>query len=437
MSGVGHKKMFELHQKYGDIVRISPNQLSFGYPEAWNDIMGHRKRGQDENGKDPDFWHGDDSLTLVGSNRERHGRLRKILSHGFSAQAMIEQQPIFQQYASMLITKLRAAASSGKAVEITRWYNWATFDMAGDLIFGEPFGCLEKMQYHPWVKLIFMHIKGISIATALIRFPFSNTIINLMTPKSVAKDIHAHIEFTKAQVGKRMAYDNPRPDFMESMIKAHGRGEVTMKEVLANAHNLIVGGSETTATTLAGTTYLLAVNKHIQVKLYEELRANFDSDDQIDIINVQKLDYMFAVIHEALRVYPAVPSAIPRRTPAEGSYIGGQFIPGNTILGVWQWPMFHNPKFFKDPESFIPERWLGDPRFDSDQKVALQPFAVGPRNCIGKNLAYAEMRLILAKMIWNFEMELHPRSEGWLEKNVVYLLWEKPDLYVRLTPRAA
>lgn len=105
-----------------------------------------------------------------------------------------------------------------------------------------------------------------------------------------------------------------------------------MKEVLANAHNLIVGGSETTATTLAGTTYLLAVNKHIQAKLYEELRANFDSDDQIDIINVQKLDYMFAVIHEALRVYPAVPSAIPRKTPAEGSYIGDQFIPGNVRL---------------------------------------------------------------------------------------------------------
>ena len=85
--------MLEIHQKYGDIVRITPNQLSLGNPEAWDDLMGHRKRGQDENGKDPDFWRGQDSLTLVGSDRERHGRLRKILSHGFSAQAMMEQQP--------------------------------------------------------------------------------------------------------------------------------------------------------------------------------------------------------------------------------------------------------------------------------------------------------------------------------------------------------
>ncbi|CAK7235173.1 hypothetical protein SBRCBS47491_009201 [Sporothrix bragantina] len=301
MSGAGHKKIFELHQKYGDIVRISPNQLSFSYPEAWNDIMGHRKRGQDENGKDPDFWRGDDNLTLVGSNRERHSRLRKIMSHGFSAQAMNEQQPVFQKYADLLVTQLRNSVTDGDAVDITKWYNWATFDMAGDLIFGEPFGCLETEQYHPWVKLIFMHIKGISISTALIRYPFAEAIIKFMTPKSVAKDIQSHHEFTQAQVKKRISYENPRPDFMESMIKAHKNGDVSMREMLANAHNLIVGGSETTATTLA----------------------------------------------------------------------------------------------------------------------------------------YAEMRLILAKMIWNFNMELDARSKGWLEKNVVYLLWEKPELFIRLTPRMA
>ncbi|CAG9996205.1 unnamed protein product [Clonostachys byssicola] len=428
MSGTGHKKMLELHEKYGDIVRIAPNQLSFGYPEAWEGMMGHRKRGQDENGKDPDFWRGDDNLTLVGSDRERHGRLRKILSHGFSAQAMMEQQPIFQRYASLLIQRLKAASEDGKPLEITSWYNWTTFDMAGDLIFGEPFGCLEKAQYHPWVKLIFMHIKGIAISTAVIRFPFGSSLIGLFTPKSVARDIETHSEFTKAQVAKRMAYRNPRPDFMESMIKAHNKDQASYKEVLANAHNLIVGSSETTATTLAGATYLLASHKEVLLKLQEELSRHFSSEDEIDLISVQKLEYMFAVLHEALRIYPPVPAAIPRKTPAEGSTIGNEYVPPNTILGIWQWPLNHNPKFFKDPDSFVPERWLGDPRYDSDKKGAFQPFSVGPRNCIGK-------KLILAKMIWSFDIELDPRSEDWLEKNILYFLWDKPELYVRLIPR--
>ncbi|KAM0490942.1 hypothetical protein ACHAP8_011080 [Fusarium lateritium] len=433
-SGEGHKRIYDLHQKYGDIVRVAPNQLSFGYPEAWDDVMGHRKRGQAENGKDPDFWRGNDIYTLVGSNRERHSRLRKILSHGFSAQAMMEQQPIFQRYVNLMMDRLKAASSGGKAVEMTSWVNWATFDMAGDLIFGESFGCLEKSEFHPWVKLIFKHIQGFAVSTAVIRYPFANTLIRLMTPKSVARDIQAHNAFTKAQVAKRVAYENPRPDFMESMIRAQEKGEVSNTEVIANAHNLIVGSSETTATTLAGTIYLLATNRPVLAKLYREIRDTFQDGDEIDLISVQKLEYMFAVLHEGLRIYPAVPAAIPRKT-SQGGMIGSHYVPADTIIGIWQWPMFHNPKFFKDPESFVPERWLGDPKYDSDKKAAMQPFSVGPRNCIGKNLAYAEMRLILAKLIWHFDLDLDPGSEGWLEKHTAYLLWEKPELWVRLTTR--
>ena len=106
---------------------------------------------------------------------------------------------------------------------------------------------------------------------------------------------------------------------------------VSYKEVLANAHNLIVGSSETTATTLAGTTYLLAVNKSVRERLYTELTSTFTSEDEINLVSVQRLEYMFAVLHEALRIYPAVPAAIPRITPPEGSTIGGEYVPPNVI----------------------------------------------------------------------------------------------------------
>jgi cytochrome P450 len=80
---------------------------------------------------------------------------------------------------------------------------------------------------------------------------------------------------------------------------------------------------------LSGTTYLLAKNKSALAKTYEELRRNFDSEDDINIVSVQKLDYMFAVMHESLRIYPPVPSAIPRKAPAQGSVICGQYVPPN------------------------------------------------------------------------------------------------------------
>ncbi|KAF5974269.1 cytochrome P450 monooxygenase [Fusarium coicis] len=368
-SGAGLKKIHDLHQIYGDIVRVAPNELSFGYPEAWEDVMGHHKRGQAENGKDPDFWRGSDIYTLVGSDRERHSRLRKILS---------------------------MVPSVGET--------------------------------------LYKHIDGFAVSNALIRYPFADTIIKLMIPKHVAQDIKAHSDFTKAQVGKRMAYKNPRPDVMESMTRAYEKGQVSHAELLANAHNLIIGGSETTATTLAGTIYLLATHRPVLTKLYAERKESFKSEEEINLLSVQRLEYMFAVLHEGLRIYPTVPAAIPRMT-SEAAMIGNHYVPAN-IISIWPWPMFYNPKFFKDAEAFVLERWLGDPKYEDDKRVAVQPFSVGPRNCISKNLAYAEMRLILAKLIWKFDIDIDPRSKGWLEKNTAFLLWEKPDLWVRLNPRS-
>jgi cytochrome P450 len=92
---------------------------------------------------------------------------------------------------------------------------------------------------------------------------------------------------------------------------------------------LIVGGSETTATVLSGVTYLLATHKEILHKLREEVKSRFTSEMEIDLLSVQSLDYMMAVLKEAMRLYPAVPSAIPRLTPPQGATIRGEYVPGN------------------------------------------------------------------------------------------------------------
>ena len=64
----------------------------------------------------------------------------------------------------------------------------------------------------------------------------------------------------------------------------------------------------------------------------------------------------------------------------------------------------------------------------------LQPFSVGPRNCLGRNLALAEMRLILARMLWNFDIELCPKSDSWIDQKIK-TLWIKLPLMCKLTVR--
>lgn len=92
------------------------------------------------------------------------------------------------------------------------------------------------------------------------------------------------------------------------------------------------------------------------------------------------------------------------------------------------------PDFFSHADEFHPERWLDDPRFKNDQKQASQPFAVGPRNYIGINLAYAELRLIIARLLWTFDLEIDESCSNWVNDLVEYFGWEKSPLLVRLTP---
>ena len=89
---------------------------------------------------------------------------------------------------------------------------------------------------------------------------------------------------------------------------------------------------------------------------------------------------------------------------------------------------------FHRPRDFVPERWLDDapPEFANDDRAALQPFSVGTRNCIGRNLAYAEMRLILAKMLFHFDLRLdEARTGDWFDQPA-WGLWFKRPLEVRL-----
>jgi hypothetical protein len=90
----------------------------------------------------------------------------------------------------------------------------------------------------------------------------------------------------------------------------------------------------------------------------------------------------------------------------------------------------------RNPEKFAPERWLGDPDYKDDRRDAHQPFSVGTRNCLGMNMAWHEMRLLLGKLLYNFDIESDVGPD-WLEQKV-FVIWDRKPLPCRLkeaTPR--
>lgn len=140
MGGTLPFDMLDLHVRYGPIVRIAPTELAYAEPQAWKDIMGHRSAGAAEFEKDVRFYRPVPSMPvdIVSAPRAEHAMLRKTMAHGFSERTLKDQEPIIKGYIDLLLLRLREKSEGGKtAVDLATWYNFLTFDVIGDLAFGE------------------------------------------------------------------------------------------------------------------------------------------------------------------------------------------------------------------------------------------------------------------------------------------------------------
>lgn len=243
LSGKAHKKILEIHKVYGPVVRIGPDVVSFSHPDAAKQIRGHRKPGMGEHGKDPHHF-GSLTNTILGADRGNHTRYRRALARGFSAQAMLDQQPIIKQYVDMLFRRLHEECGDGaKSVDIVKWFNYTTFDIIGDLAFGEPFGCLEIATYHPWVALVFNSVKNVWYSANVECYPLIAPLLKrFIIPKALASKMAEHSSLSAAKLRKRLAMETERPDFVSSMSakRASPMGDVSHRSTDDSYSNLSI-----------------------------------------------------------------------------------------------------------------------------------------------------------------------------------------------------
>ncbi|KAL1984736.1 hypothetical protein VTN96DRAFT_8769 [Rasamsonia emersonii] len=426
----------DLHSRYGEVIRIAPDELSYSTGEAWKDIY------QQLTLKDLRFYgraHLNNIPDIIRADNADHARFRRNFSRAFSDRALREQEALIRQYVDLLVHKLDAVAREDPKtkVDLVRMYNFTTFDVMGDLTFGEPLGLLHGSEYNAWVSLIFASLKTTTFLQTSRYLPWLGFLFSVLIPKSMVEKKRAHLQYCIERVDRRLAKKSPRPDIW-GLVLSRPEGDdlrLSLDEMYANSITFMIAGTETTATLLSGLTYHLLMNPAKLERLTREIRGAFASDEEITFAKLLQLEYLQACLEEGLRMYPPVPVGLPRVTPPEGMLVCGEMIPGNTTVSVNQWATYRNPQNFKDPNSFHPERWLSDSKsFASDKKKYLQPFSTGPRNCLGQTLAYHEMRLILAKVLWHFDLSLCDESADWADQKV-YMLWEKKPLMVRLAAR--
>ncbi|KAK8061941.1 hypothetical protein PG994_008307 [Apiospora phragmitis] len=433
--------MHNLHTKYGPVVRYSPNDLSFidqGGAE-WKAIHGHEMGGREL--PKAREWFVEPANGIYGINsapaHEDHRRFRKLFAPAFSERALKSNEPVLRKHVELLVAKLGEAANEGRTVDMVQMFQFTTFDFMGDLTFGQPLGLLRGLKYSRWVEAVFDSIKVIPVAQIIQYYPWLHALFRLLEPRSVRDMKYTHFKHSADRVDMRLQRGAEEPDIWTMVMAAKGSQQLSLEEMYCHADVFMLAGSETTGTSLSGLTYYLLANPEKLAILTKQIRSLFKHEIEVTLQRTAGIEYLNACIQEALRLYPPVPVGVPRVVAKAGEHIGGQWVAPGTRVSVHHYATYRSPLNFRDPDTFAPERWLRDTDSDADslykddRRGSCQPFAYGPRDCLGRNLAMHEMRYNMARVLFNFDLRLSPESEGWNGQKA-FILWEKKPLMCTL-----
>lgn len=203
-------------------------------------------------------------------------------------------------------------------------------------------------------------------------------------------------------IQERQASKEAHDDLLDMLLATRYEdtgAPMSVKQLIDEITILFVAGHETTANALSFTSFLLAKHPDIQQKVFDEV-IQVKSETENPIEQIKKLTYTRAVIDESMRMYP--PAWITDRENLEDDTITDFHIRKDTLVGVSFYELHRNPAYWENPDTFMPERFIGDAK----KKTAgiYYPFGAGPRMCIGLGFAVFEMVLAVAHLVEHYKL---------------------------------
>lgn len=334
-SGDYHQKLLAMHERYGPVVRIAPDELSYANPQAWKDIYGNRDIRKNST------WTGneekDHPMSIVSTDEATHLRNRRALTGAFTEHAVVEHASILEDLVQKMIEHFKKVASNtqdSSILDAVDWFNWLTFDISGALSFGQSFECIQSGHAHPWVDISCNFGKGIALMASINFFYPLKQLLKLAMPKKVLAKMQYHRQLTHEKLLQRLAMEekSKAQDYVGSIMAYNEqKGEVKMaqEEMEANMTVLIFAGSETTSSAMSAILTELLRTPEALMKSTEEVRSSFESVEDITVASTTKLklEYLTAVIQEGVRMGPPAAIGMPRVVPKGGVTIAGQHVP--------------------------------------------------------------------------------------------------------------
>jgi cytochrome P450 len=359
---------------------------------------------------------------LVTSSGEVWKRHRRII------------QPIFHR------SRMAAMADRMAQVGEHRLASWkdqagSTIDIAAEMMQL----ALEVISQTMFTTSMAQHIGQISHALQVsIKYAFdsfSNPLsLPLWVPTTRNREFHSVMQFMDGLMygllAERRQSGVHHDDLLDLLLQARdeetGEG-LSDPELRDEALTIFAAGHETTANALAWTWYLLATHPEAKTRFHEEVDRVLQGRTP-NAEDLEHLPYTRATFEESLRLYPPAPAV--HRKAATNTTVGGLSLPKGSFVLVGTYNLHRHPAFWKDPEQFLPERWLDDER--PAARYAYLPFGAGPRACVGIHFASVEGPLLLALIGRRYDLHL---AQERVEPQLMVTLRPKGGIKMTIAPR--
>jgi len=381
-----------MRSEYGDVYRLrllNTNCYVLAHPEHIEYVL---RKGHENFRKDR-FTRSSLSAWVKGCSRAKGGM----------APQRRATQPAFESgrvaaYAGMIVeSALRMAArwEDGQSRNVYHDLTRLTLEIAAETLFGadigdqsaEVSGAMEELAHYMEHPLHWTGMGQLLPTPATFRF------------RRAVRRLDAVIN---RMIDDRNRNGTNAPDFLSALLASTGpQGEpLTRRQLLDQALTVLAAGHETTAIVLAFCLHLLAMHPPIAEKLTDEFDRILD-DRPPTAEDLPFLRYAECVVKETMRLFP--PAYQIGREATVDCEVGNYFVPKRTVVLPTQWIVHRDPRWFEQPEAFIPERWEGE--FHARlPRCAYFPFGDGPRICVGSNFAMTESVLVLATLISKFRV---------------------------------
>ncbi|KAK8123580.1 Cytochrome P450 monooxygenase sdnE [Apiospora kogelbergensis] len=413
----------KLHDQYGPIVRIMPNELHIRDPDYYDEIYAPSSKKRDKSAA----W-----VTLGGStgsvfataDHNLHRQRRAVLNPFFSKKSIADKEVQIREKVEHLCRRLTAAATAavtgegegeGEVVRVDVAFTELTMDIITDFAFGERTTLLDEPDFGlVWKESL---IKLSANGVILRQFPWIWPVLKriplwlLQLLRSPAAGLVVWQHLVRARIENIIALNREGADkkvegsIFQTVLDSDVPPEEKSLDRLQDEAQIVVGaGTETTAKSLSFIAFYLNEDPAKLQRARDEIKtAGPELDGSFSLAKLEKLPYLTACIMEGLRMMSGVTGRLPR-VAHETLHYQDWAIPAGTPVSQMNWVVNNDPNIFPQPLEFRPDRWIEAERAGIRLDRYMVSFMRGSRSCLGINLAWAELYLALAYVIARFDL---------------------------------